>query len=302
MTGSSTPDDLVDALAEEFLQRLRVGDQPSIAEYCQRCPERAEEIGDLLATILRMEDVPASTNKPGSGIPRKFDREEIGGYRIIELIGRGGMGMVFEAEHIALGRRVALKVLPHHVSQSRATAQRFEREARAAAKMHHTNIVPVFDVGQDDDFFFYAMQLIDGPSLDLVIGQLKDMDSESRGKLLGHIHPPRDDNPRRPLSSCDSNSSTRRRNDLYHSIAWIGYQTAQALAYSHARGVIHRDVKPANLILDSDQVVWVTDFGLAKTDDEGLTQTGDFLGTLRFMAPERFTGQCDARADIYALG
>jgi serine/threonine protein kinase len=99
------------------------------------------------------------------------------------------------------------------------------------------------------------------------------------------------------LSAIDSN-----RGHYFRSVARIGHQVAEALAYAHDRGVVHRDIKPSNLLLDAAGVVWVTDFGLAKTDEEGLTRTGDILGTIRYMAPERFRGACDARADIYALG
>ena len=99
-----------------------------------------------------------------------------------------------------------------------------------------------------------------------------------------------------------SEASSSQRRQFYRSVAKIGMQVADALSFAHTRGVIHRDIKPSNLLLDGNGVVWVTDFGLAKMDDQGLTQTGDFLGTLRYMSPERFQGKCDVRADIYALG
>ncbi len=262
--------------------------------------------------------------------PTSETPNQIGDYQIVREIGRGGMGVVYEAEQYSLRRRVALKVLPlfsHFRSEFRV---RFQREARAAARMHHKNIVPVFEVGNEDGYFFYAMQLIQGGSLDQVIDQLRNVRSGSRfAKFAAQSDQPVSNQPvpgmvsaaepvqanssvqtngpvqtngialSEHLSHSNSNAGHRR---YCQSIAKIAYQMADALAYAHARGVIHRDIKPSNLILDEEGVVWVTDFGLAKTNDEGMTQTGDFLGTLRYMSPERFRGVCDEQTDVYALG
>jgi hypothetical protein len=100
----------------------------------------------------------------------------------------------------------------------------------------------------------------------------------------------------------DTSTATSNRGAYFRSVAQIGVQTASALSYAHGRGIIHRDIKPANLILDTTGNVGVTDFGLAKTGDGGVTHTGDILGTVRYMSPDRFRGQCDVRADVYALG
>jgi WD40 repeat protein len=340
---------------------------------------------------------------------------QIGDYRILREIGRGGMGVVYEAEHISLGRRVALKVLPRQVSSDRMIQERFRREARAAARLHHTNIVPVFEVGEDGGVRFYAMQFIQGQGLDLVITELRRLRDRSRsesramsdfggqslrprgahsrqgldGPVLGDgvevtpvclslltgrfdpgggglepaealerspagtrvggvatpivtgsettavepkpvlarteaeiaaavdaTGPEREPSPAPELSTHLSPSSSSAvlpggtqlssaesgGRVFFRSLAHIGRQIAGGLAYAHARGIVHRDIKPSNLLLDTEGVVWIADFGLAKADDEGLTQTGDILGTIRYMAPERFRGGGDARADVYALG
>src|SRR5262249_38919195 len=99
-----------------------------------------------------------------------------------------------------------------------------------------------------------------------------------------------------------STAESARRQPYYRSVARIGQQVAGALAYAHARGIVHRDIKPSNLLLDGSGLVWVADFGLATTEEDGLTRTGDVIGTLRYLAPERFRGEGDCRADIYALG
>jgi WD40 repeat protein len=237
----------------EIDYRRSGGREPtSAAEYQSRFPEHSK----LIATVCG-----APVSAPGIG-------RRIGDYEIIREIGRGGMGVVYEARQSSLNRTVALKVLPQHASENPQALGRFRREARAAAKLHHTNIVPVYEVGEAGGTIFYAMQYIDARSLDMA----------------------------RPCVDGDSGGRHWRE------IARIGQQVAAALQYAHERGVIHRDIKPSNLLLDGAGIVWVADFGLAKTEDDGLTRTGDVLGTIRYMSPERFTGRCDERADIYGLG
>ena len=350
----------VEELAESFLRRYREGELPSITEFVARHPELAAEIRELFPALLVMEQAGARESDPARAEHTADGRQpqQIGGYRIIREIRRGGMGVVYEAEQVSLGRHVALKVLPMHASSDARALERFRREARAAARLHHTNIVPVFEVGQEGDACFYAMQFIHGQGLDQVIEELQrlrpssihvqgqgprsqeqsarseplavspDVGEAARTFLSGEYAPntptithegPMAENAHAPtlpvggerppgeisavLPGQEQFSSVEaRRRHYFDSVARIGQQTASALAYAHQRGIIHRDIKPSNLLLDSSGVVWVTDFGLAKTDEEGLTHTGDILGTLRYMAPERFQGKSDARSDVYALG
>jgi tetratricopeptide (TPR) repeat protein len=218
---------------------------------------------------------------------------------------------------------------------------RFRREARAAARLHHTNIVPVFDVGERGGIHYYAMQFIPGQGLDQVIRELRRLrrpgggdetderagagaaadlaaslaedvlSGEFRGRPgaveAGVATPP----PASPgEATAGSASSLLSRSDpsshsdayFYRSVARIGRQVASALAYAHGQRVLHRDVKPSNLLLAADGTVWVTDFGLAKEEGQDLTRTGDVVGTLRYIAPERFTRPADARGDVYSLG
>ncbi len=299
-------------LVEEYLERLQRGERVSIDEYCDKHPQQADEIRELFATLGVMQELqPEPIAAEGNGGKGGNLPDRIGDYRIVAEIGRGGMGVVYEAEQESLGRRVALKVLPSHLAPTKSSKLRFQQEARAAAQMHHTNIVPVFEVGEDAAHVFYAMQLILGQSLDQIIEELSRAGSGTSMEIL-----------RQPSSSVGaasssthgasaltgtlsdklSDSGSARRSKFYRSVAKIGQQVADALSFAHARRVIHRDIKPSNLLLDSDGTVWVTDFGLAKVDDQELTQTGDFLGTLCYMSPERFRGDCDVRADIYSLG
>ncbi len=177
--------DLLDRLAEEFADRYRRGERPALEEYIDRYPKLAEEIRELFAAMVKVEQVDERRIEPESDerAPGPIKSlQQIGDYRILGEIGRGGMGVVYEAEQVSLGRRVALKVLPRHVAVDRTTLERFRREARAAARLHHTNIVPVYEVGQDGDLRFYAMQFIQGQSLDGVIAELRHLRNQSHSR------------------------------------------------------------------------------------------------------------------------
>ena len=323
-----------------FLEQACIGDSRLLKKVLSLL-SAADEHDDFLAT--RHPDAP--TNVPTSAPDR------VGSYRILREIGRGGMGVVYEAEHDAMQRRVALKVLSASANPNPSQLTRFYREARAAGQLHHSNIVPVFEVGHADGLHYYTMQFIHGSSLDLVINQIRAIrgqrasditDKLSRtvaGRMLS-LDPTRsdvrsdstDESPERIARDMDRGTETGRQaaqidtespdpgpdsgsvfgdsswspggqsSVFYRRVATIGLQVADALDYAHQNGILHRDIKPANLLLDTTGVVWILDFGLAKSGDDGLTLTGDVIGTVRYMAPERFNGQADARSDLYSLG
>jgi serine/threonine protein kinase len=262
-----------------------------------------------------------------SGVP-----ERLGDFRILREVGRGGMGVVYEAVQESLGRHVALKVLPSHALLNPRHLRRFLREARAAAKLHHTNIVPVFGVGEGNGLHYYVMQFIVGSGLHEIIGELRRIKSASRTTAGGSTRPASsqglhyvlqglqpahlattaaDDGdvaatiaPASADPSAGNSILSASSRDFARQVARVGLQVAQALGYAHAQGVLHRDIKPSNLLHDIQGTVWVADFGLAKsmTGADDLSNEGDVLGTLRYMAPERFRGEADARSDLYALG
>jgi serine/threonine protein kinase/WD40 repeat protein len=364
MPSSSSERDPLEQLADEFLERFRQGERPALSEYTQRYPQWAERIRKVFPALVVMEGArPDARDTTGGGAARAEGGERcperVGEYRILREVGRGGMGVVYEAEHAALGRRVALKVLPPFAAQDAKLLERFKREARAAARLHHTNIVPVFEAGQDGETCFYAMQFIQGQGLDQVVEELRRLRDHStqgstsadtasapaavpnppslsqaaRALLTGRFElkaasadptvdaqdalPSRLANgaaaaPAAPGSSpsvvlpgqTDMSAVESDHRHYYDGVARVGVQAAEALAYSHAQGILHRDVKPSNLLLDERGTVWITDFGLAKalTELDHLTYTGDLVGTIRYMAPERFQGNCDVRADVYSLG
>ncbi len=361
MTDSSSADrDPVEKLAEEFVARCRRGETPALSEYVERFPELADEIRAVFPALLLMDQAdPASSelarardagDSPAApGMP-----VQLGDFRILREVGRGGMGVVYEAEQVSLGRRVALKVLPLQAQTNPRYLGRFEREAKAAARLHHTNIVPVYGVGTDRGIHYYAMQFIQGQALDEVLAELKRLRRDkaatplpartvapadvsahdvARSLLTGPAEgvtcaalagPPTVDDVVTPgprsgsagarvvgatgsgsgsLPGQEHSGSVYARRAYWRSVARVGVQAAEALAYAHNEGILHRDVKPSNLLLDARGHVWVADFGLAKTaESDDLTTTGDIVGTVRYMAPERFEGQADVRSDVYALG
>ena len=305
--------DPLEALAAEFAERQRRGESPSITEYAHRHPDLAEEIRELFPTLLAVERLKARTERSAGGRvslgPIKLER--LGDFRIIREIGRGGMGIVYEAEQESLGRRVAIKVLPRQSLLDNAHLARFHREAQTAAGLHHTNIVQVFGVGEQDGFHYYVMQLVRGVGGDRVISCLAEMSRtpESSESPAGRDNPPDPEFNQvrgilRQLTGHEHDvRGSSRGPQFWRSVARIGMQAADALGYAHSRGILHRDIKPANLILDDRGLVWIADFGLAKTvQSDDVTQPGDVTGTLRYMAPERFQGRVDVRSDIYSLG
>jgi serine/threonine protein kinase/WD40 repeat protein len=344
MTDASSADrDPIERLAEEFLQRRRNGEAPALSEYIERYPALAEEIRAVFPTLLLMEQADPGTSDlartPGvNGARPDGMPQQLGDFRILREIGRGGMGVVYEAEQVSLGRRVALKVLPPQALADPRYLGRFEREAKAAARLHHTNIVPVYGVGADRGIHYYAMQFIHGQALNEVLGELRRLRDEkvvtplpqavrpgaaqvsvaevARSLLSGPAVPPTvdhvpaaDANRTAGSTSGGSGTLTSQSGPAYaqraywQSVARVGLQAAEALAYAHSEGILHRDIKPSNLLLDARGHVWIADFGLAKTtDSDDLTTTGDIVGTVRYMAPERFAGQTDGRSDVYALG
>jgi serine/threonine protein kinase/WD40 repeat protein len=329
MSSSSAERNPVDRLAEEFAARFRRGERPSLTEYTQRYSDLAEDIRELFPALVLMEQLkpPADPTGPEGAAAAGTRLQALGDYRILREVGRGGMGVVYEAEQVSLGRHVALKVLAGPALVNPTYLERFRREAEAAAKLHHTNIVPVYGVGEHAGVHYYAMQYIAGEGLDRVLHDIRALRNQapdgpaSAGTVcapsiaasLVSAHfaapppPAPADSDTAPLAggerSMPALSTDTSGGGYYRGVARLGAQAADALAYAHRQGVLHRDIKPSNLLLAAQGTVWVTDFGLAKAEGaDELTQTGDIVGTVRYMAPERFDGQSLPQSDVYSLG
>jgi len=249
---------------------------------------------ERLAAVVR-QGVERDLNSLSHFADQSRDIGQLGDYRLLREIGRGGMGVVYEAEQVSLQRRVALKVLPFATALDPRQMRRFKNEALAAAHLRHENIVPLYSVGEERGVHYYAMQLIGGRSLAAVISELKTQPSAGASPT-GTTSPV-------ALLSTERSTGSRRYFDW---VANVGRQAALALEHAHSVGIVHRDVKPANLLLDPDGHLWITDFGLAQVaGDGGLTLTGEMVGTLRYASPEQVRarpGIVDHRSDVYSLG
>jgi serine/threonine protein kinase len=349
LDSSAVDDPRLLAAVKEYMAALDAGRKPNRQELLARHPDIAGELSACLQGLAFVRAAGGEFSGPGAGFEASHPQPEgdlasaspLGDFRLVREIGRGGMGVVYEAVQLSLGRRVAVKVLPFAAALDSRHLQRFKNEAQAAAQLHHTNIVPVYAVGCERSVHFYAMQLIEGQSLSDVIRGLRAAGGRAARGLPGNGHaldatasrfrrpdempdempgtkvdtnsdhfgpaatrPPRERVPH-PTESLSTLRSTKPSN-YYRAVARLGLQAAEALEYAHQMGVVHRDIKPANLLLDVRGNLWVTDFGLAQFYlDSGLTQTGDMVGTYRYMSPEQASGRAvvlDQRTDIYSLG
>lgn len=313
----------VEAALAEYFDRLDRGEPVSLAELIAAHPGCESGLRQFFQHEQKLQ-----------ALTRQQFAEHVqagkvlGDFRLLDELGRGGMGVVYEAEQLSLGRRVALKVLPFAAMLDKQQLARFKNEARAAATLDHPHIVAVHSVGAEGDVHYYAMQLIAGQSLAQVIAALRQVrdsgtlseqeafaahstddqelstafshaDKAPRATLIDRPPAPGDPGQQLPLPEFASRG-------FFRAVARLGGEAAAALDHAHQSGVLHRDIKPANLLLDEAGKLWIADFGLARMEaDAGLTMTGDMLGTLRYMAPEQALAQraiVDHRCDVYSLG
>jgi serine/threonine protein kinase len=399
---SSEAQPSIDILVEEYSMLLRQGTVVSVEDFVSRHPQQSEALRKLLMVVDMVEraalQVASNSGAPSDIKFREFENDiphSFGDFEIVRELGRGGMGIVYVAKQRSLKRLVALKVLPSSGPQAIKNRQRFRREAESAASLHHTNIVPVFGIGEQDGILFYAMQLIDGVPLNHVLDYLQSSksaiedernhiaiehhspqlipaqaaiklfqsDARDMTDFIYHANASQGDSTERvkqtsveskktkflastvtmeqggkqawvantlsseveplqspPISQVEndlsqssktnstqdsgaSHKSLELNTNYFRNISRLVASAANALQYAHQQGILHRDIKPGNLLLDRDATLWISDFGLARpTDITNVTQTGEIVGTLRYMAPEQFQGQADQRTDIYSLG
>jgi len=344
---SASDDSLMAQLLDEFTDQLNAGQQPDVEALLVKYPEMSATLRPVLEALQSVYEVSHSGDsplEPSSGGEAHIKQRRLGDFRVLREIGRGGMGVVYEAEQISLGRTIALKVLPFAAVMDEKAITRFKNEARAAGTLHHPHIVPVHSVGNERGVYYYAMAFIKGLTLAEVIRGLRAQVVSGGGQDRGQLQ--LEDfmagaTPSKP-GSCDEGTShdtgtfadrvegkateptspavsTVRElraaistcrgsfdRGFFRRVARIGIEAGEALHHAHEHGIVHRDIKPGNLMLDTAGKLWVTDFGLARiATDPCMTMTGDIVGTLRYMAPEQAQAHrivVDHRADVYSLG
>jgi serine/threonine protein kinase len=256
-------------------------------------------------------------------------RQVLGDFELIRELGRGGMGVVYEARQVSLNRKVALKVLKAGLGLTTQAVNRFRREAAAAAKLHHTNIVPIYATGEDGEYHFYAMELIEGSSLDRIIRAARNEREGEAGKaklpestkcatkcstkgdgqattaVADHRSYPSDESHSSPKPG-ETTTTLSSGAGYFDQVARMFAEVADGLEHAHRQGVIHRDIKPSNLLVSPQGRLHLTDFGLARVLEEpGMTVTGEFMGSPLYMSPEQIAAGralLDHRTDIYSLG
>lgn len=299
----SAPTDVVnreqrlDDLIAAYLEQTESGRINSADEWANRHPEFRDELREFIEQRERLERWAA----PLRAIARPAVDEGchfLGDFQLISEVGRGGMGIVYQAQQLSLQRRVAVKVLPFAGMLDSRQLQRFKNEAHAAALLDHPHLVNAFFVGCERGTHFYAMRYIDGPSLAQLITIIRHIVAQGQTQSLP-------EQQSQPVATLVTQYMANRLR-YFRAVAQFGLQAASALGYAHQRAIVHRDIKPSNLLLDSQGQLWVTDFGLATVHDSAdLTMTGDVIGTLRYMSPEQAAGKSaivDHRIDIYSLG
>jgi len=296
-------DDTLERLLEQVLDLHEQGGMASVERAIESHPAHADalrrHVERLRGLGLLTDDASTSCAAPAS-FP-----ERLGDFRLIQRLGGGGMGVVYLAEQISLARRVALKLIrPEHLWFDGAR-DRFKREVEAIARLQHPGIVPVYAAGEDQGVPWMAMEFVGGATLD---DAMRELDGARPDRLAGNDL---DRTIAKVAHSKDSTSATNATRGAFADDSWtsacarIVRDVARALEHAHRRGVLHRDVKPANIVLTQDGRAQLLDFGLAAAQGASrLTATQSSLGSPAYMSPEQVRGErdLDARTDVYSLG
>ena len=263
----------IEVLASEYADNARQGKTPSIESYIERYPDMATEIRELFPMVAALEQWKSDRENEvlRNQLPDQFKLKQLGDCRLVREIGRGGMGVVFEALEGSIERRVAVKLLPWRISMVPHRQERFEREAQTIAKLRHSNIVPIFRFGRHEDYAYYVMQYVESVNLGHIIGALSERQQVSPAQEI-----------RDEVGESSSGESwtpeaadrKKLKQDSWKAFARIGLQVAQALRHAHRMGVLHNDVKPGNLLIDASGKSLCHRLWSRRTTESGLIRSG----------------------------
>jgi tetratricopeptide (TPR) repeat protein/serine/threonine protein kinase len=304
------PESIIEQAIQRFVDAQLQGQQPNIDEFVKQYPEFESQIRKRIQSLQEIDGlfaclIEAETSDFGDEIPEhSLIGKRLGDFEILSLIGTGGMGAVFLARQVSLDREVALKVISD-ISGTRAKSlERFNRETKVLAKVSHQNIVPIYEVGQQGPYSYFAMEYVKGVSLDKILSGIRNARPDEKASVV--MHRCLDAQASIYDSSChkDSSNGAEIDTDYIVEIGRIIISIASALDYAHKKGILHRDVKPSNILITSDGTAKLVDFGLAKGQtQQTITVTGEFFGTPSYVSPEQIRKPdiVDCRSDVFSL-
>lgn len=304
-------ENIVDQAVQQFLDAQLQGKEPNIDEFVKNYPglehqiqqkiEKIQRIDGLFSCLMQSDD-----SDFGETIAEHdLVGQKLGDFEVLSLIGTGGMGAVFLARQSSLDREVALKVISDVSGARKRTLERFKREAKVLAKISHPNIVSIYEVGEQGPYSYFAMEYIKGVSLDKILGNIRNANSDDKAsEVMRQCLQAQASTYEHKQEKDDSANGAEIDTDYIVTVSRMIINIASALDYAHSKGVLHRDVKPSNILIDSDGTAKLVDFGLAKAEmQQSITVTGEFFGTPSYVSPEqiRKPETVDSRSDVYSL-